>query len=87
MEKELIILMMAKDMKVNLKMVKQKEEEFFITKMIDMKEIGKIIIWKETEFIIIIMVIEKWVIIQMVKKLENMSNLLKMEGEVEVNNY
>ena len=47
--------------------------------VIDMKVIGEMEKKKEKVFIIIIMVIEKWAIIQMIIKLENMSYLLQME--------
>ena len=48
------------DMKEILKMVKEKEKEYFIIIMvIDMKEIGKMIKKKEKEYFILIMVIER----------------------------
>ena len=51
-------------MKEILKMVKEKEKEYFILIMvIDMKEIGGMIKMKEKEYFILIMVIEKWVTI------------------------
>ena len=55
---------MELDMKVNLKMVKKKEREYFIiVTEIGMKENGKMIKKKEKEYFIIIMGIEKWEII------------------------
>ena len=48
---------MVIDMRVNLEMIKKKEKEFIIIKM----------------------VIEKWVIIIMIKRLENMLSLQEME--------
>ena len=65
--------MMVIDMKVILKMIKEKEKEYIILmmvngKVIDMKVILKMIKGKEKEFTIIIMVIDKWVIIIMVSQ-------------------
>ena len=55
---------MAKDMKVNIKMIVQKEKEF-ITGMtvINMMANLKMVKEKEKGYFIIIMVIEKWEII------------------------
>ena len=46
---------MVIDMKEIIKMIKEKEKEYFILivdngKVIDMKEIGKMVIWKEKEY-------------------------------------
>jgi len=58
-------------------MIKKKEKEFFIGKMVtDMKVNRKIIKEKEKELCIILMEIEKWAIIQMINELENMYYLL-----------
>ena len=53
------------------KMIKLKEKEYFIGKMVvNMKVILKMIKEKEKEYYIIIKVLEKWEIIQMVNLLE-----------------
>ena len=63
---------MATDMKVIGKMIKEKEKEFIIIKMVkDMKVILKLIKGKERKFIIIIMVIDMKGIIKMVMLNEN----------------
>ena len=54
MEKEFIIIMMEKDMMVNGKMIKEKEKEYFIgmmenLKVINMKVILKMVKEKEKE--------------------------------------
>ena len=55
------------------------KEFYFIKKVIDMKEIGKMKKKKVKGYTIIKMVIEKWGIIIMIKKLEHILNYVKME--------
>ena len=74
-EKEYIFGIMVIDMKVIIKMIKEKEKEYFIGIMvIDMKVNGKMIKRKEKEYFMIIMVLRKWEIFLMVIKLEFMLN-------------
>ena len=56
-------------MKVNGEIIKKKEKEFIIIKVVlDMKVIGEMVKKKEKEFIILIMVIEQWVTILMINQ-------------------
>lgn len=53
--KELFIIPMAKDMKVNLRIIKKKEKEYFTTKIIQnhMREIGKKTKSQDLEFTVL----------------------------------